>query len=213
MVPLANLVAFGLVSIPLILLPGPSVLFAIGRALSLGRVGGLLGVAGNAAGGLVAVTAVAFGIGIVIAQSAVLFTVVKIVGAAYIIYLGVQAIRHRTQRADAATAAVAPTRKWRLLLQGFLVGVSNPKTIVFFLAVLPQFVDYPAGNVPLQMFVLGALFVVIAMITDSVWALAAGIARDWFARSPRRISTLGATGGVMMIGIGTAALFVGNGKD
>lgn len=213
MLPTSNLIAFALVAIPIILVPGPSVLFILGRSLSLGRMGGLLSVVGNAAGALVAVVAVAFGVGIVIAQSVVVFTIVKIVGAAYLIYLGVQAIRHRRASAHAVTNPVAPRAKWRLLVQGFIVGVSNPKTIVFFIAVLPQFVDYSAGTIPLQLLTLGALFVAIALITDSVWALAAGFARDWFARSPRRISTLGATGGVMMIGLGTASLFVGHGKD
>lgn len=213
MVPLANLVAFSLVAIPIILLPGPSVLFVIGRSLSLGRVGGLLSVVGNAAGAFVVVLAVAFGVGIVIAESAILFTVIKIVGAVYLVYLGVQAIRHRRDRADAATAAVPPTRKWMLLLQGFVVGVSNPKTIVFFIAVLPQFVDYRAGSIPLQLLTLGILFEAIALLSDSAWALAAGSARAWFAKSPRRISTLGATGGVMMIGLGTASLFLGHSKD
>lgn len=213
MVPPANLLAFVLVAIPIILLPGPSVLFVIGRSLSLGRLGGLLSVVGNAAGGFVAVVAVAFGVGYVIAQSVVLFTAIKLVGAGYLIFLGVQAIRHRRERADAATAAAAPVGRLRLLAQGFLVGVSNPKTIVFFIAVLPQFVDYSAGGIPLQLLALGTLFVVIALLTDSVWALAAGFAREWFATSPRRISTLGATGGVMMIGLGTASLFVGHGKQ
>ena len=213
MVPLPNLLAFALVAIPIILLPGPSVLFVIGRSLSLGRVGGLLSVVGNALGGLVAVVAVSLGVGFVIAQSLVLFTVVKAAGAAYLVYLGIQAIRHRRARADAATEPAPAARPWRLLLQGFLVGVSNPKTIVFFIAVLPQFVDYDGGSIPAQLLVLGALFVTIALLTDSVWALAAGFARDWFATSPRRISTLGATGGVMMIGLGTASLFVGHGKD
>jgi threonine/homoserine/homoserine lactone efflux protein len=211
MVPLANLAAFCLVAIPLILMPGPSVLFVVGRSLSLGRIGGLLSVVGNAMGGFVAVLAVAFGVGIVIAQSLVLFTLVKIVGAGYLVYLGIQAIRHRHERADAAVAPVLATRKTRLLLQGFVVGVSNPKTIVFFVAVLPQFVDYSAGGVSLQLLTLGSLFFAIALITDSVWVLVAGAARDWFARSPRRISTLGAAGGVMMIGLGAAALLVGQG--
>ena len=213
MVPVANLVAFLLVAVPIILLPGPSVLFVIGRSLSLGRVGGLLSVLGNSAGSLLAAVAVAVGVGYVIAQSAVLFTIVKVVGAAYLIYLGAQAIRHRRHRAEATTAEVEPVARWRLLLQGFFVGVSNPKTIVFFIAVLPQFVDYAAGAVPLQLLTLGVLFVAVATLTDAVWALASGIARDWFARSPRRISTLGATGGVMMIGLGAASLFVGHSRD
>lgn len=213
MVPVTNLVAFALVAVPLILVPGPSVLFVIGRSLSLGKVGGLLSVVGNSLGALVAAVFVALGLGVVIAQSAVLFTIVKIAGAAYLIYLGVQAIRHRKAHAQAATTAIAPRAKWRLLFQGFIVGVSNPKTIVFFLAVLPQFVDYSAGNIPMQLLILGTLFVALALVSDSVWALAAGAARDWFARSPRRISTLGATGGGVMIGLGVGSLFIGHGKN
>jgi len=210
MIPVESLIAFTLVAIPIILVPGPSVLFVIGRSLSLGRVGGLLSVVGNAIGGFVVVVAVAFGVGVIIAQSVVLFTVVKIAGALYLIYLGVQAIRHRKQGSLDATAGAAPVGgRLRLLVQGFIVGVTNPKTIVFFVAVLPQFVDYTAGGIPLQMLLLGTIFIVIALATDSVWALIAGVARDWFARSPRRIETLGATGGVVMIGLGVGSLFVG----
>src|SRR4051812_49884032 len=115
MVPVANLIAFALVAVPIILLPGPSVLFVIGRSVSLGRRGGLLSVLGNGLGAFVVVLAVAFGLGLVIAQSVILFTVVKFVGAGYLIYLGVQAIRHRRDRADATTAPVAPARPWRLV--------------------------------------------------------------------------------------------------
>ena len=210
MIPPANLVAFALVAIPLILVPGPSVLFVIGRSLSLGKVGGLLSVVGNAIGALVIAIAVAFGVGIVIAQSVVLFTIVKIVGALYLVWLGIQAIRHRRDAAETATATVAPRSTVRLLVQGFIVGVSNPKTIVFLIAMLPQFVDYTAGGIPMQMLILGAVFIAIALVSDGAWALLAGSARDWFARSPRRISTLGATGGVVMIGLGVGSLFVGH---
>lgn len=210
MIPTANLVAFALVAIPLILVPGPSVLFVIGRSLSLGKVGGLLSVVGNAVGALVIAIAVAFGVGIVIAQSVVLFTIVKIAGALYLVWLGIQAIRHRRGAAETATAAVAPRSTVRLLVQGFIVGVSNPKTIVFLIAMLPQFVDYTAGGIPMQMLILGAVFIAIALVSDGAWALLAGSARDWFARSPRRISTLGATGGVVMIGLGVGSLFVGH---
>ena len=213
MVPLATLLTFTLVAIPIILIPGPSVLFAIGRSLSLGKVGGLLTVFGNVIGTAVPIVAVAFGVGLVISQSPILFTVIKVVGAGYLIYLGIQAIRHRKEKADAASGVVPPTAAWRIMLQGFFVGASNPKTIVFFVAVLPQFVDYDAGNIPLQMLTLGLVFEVIGLVSDSAWALAAGIARDWFARSPGRIATLGAVGGVVMIGLGTASLFIGHGTD
>jgi threonine/homoserine/homoserine lactone efflux protein len=212
MVPAANLLAFALVAIPIILVPGPSVLFVIGRSLSLGKLGGLLSVLGNSLGALVSATAVALGVGYLIAESVVAFTVIKIAGAAYLIYLGIQAIRHRKVSAATAVDARPQSRSvFRLLAQGFLVGLTNPKTIVFFVAVLPQFVDYGAGGIPLQLLALGVLFIAIALLTDSAWALVAGVARDWFARSPRRIERLGATGGVLMIGLGTASLFAGHG--
>lgn len=202
MIPTSNLLAFVLASVLLIVIPGPSVLFVIGRSLALGRLGGLLSVVGNALGMIPLVAAVALGVGVIVAQSVVVFTIVKFLGAAYLVYLGVQAIRHRHDAAAAATGAVAPRPAWRLLAEGFVVGVTNPKTIAFFVAVLPQFVDYRTGMVPLQLAELGLVFVVLALACDSVWALAAGTARAWFARSPKRISTLSATGGVMMIGLG-----------
>lgn len=202
MVPAANLWAFVAASVVLIVVPGPSVLFVIGRSLALGRMGGLLSVVGNALGMIPLVAAVALGVGVVVAQSVVLFTVVKIVGALYLAYLGVQAIRHRRDASAAIAGRVAQRSPWRLLGEGFLVGVTNPKTIAFFVAVLPQFVDFGAGAIPLQLATLGVVFVVLALACDSVWALAAGSARDWFARSPKRAEHLATTGGVMMIGLG-----------
>ena len=127
-----------------------------------------------------------------------LFTVVKFVGAAYIVYLGIQAIRHRRRAATDVGVSLAVKSRWRLLCEGFFVGLSNPKSIVFFVAVLPQFVDYRAGAVPLQMATLGLVFLVLALLGDSVWALAAGSARDWFAKSPKRMEQLALGGGVMM---------------
>lgn len=208
MPPLANLLAFSLIAVPFAVLPGPSVLFVIGRSLSLGRTGGLLSVIGNGTGALLNVLAVAVGVGFVIAQSIVLFTVIKVAGALYLVWLGIQAIRHRH---DASQPELRPraSRPWRVLLEGFFVGVSNPKTILFFIAVLPQFVAYGAGSVSLQLFVLGAMFVLIALLTDAVWALTAGFARDWFGRSPRRLAGFGTAGGAAMIGLGVGSLFLG----
>lgn len=210
MIPVTNLLAFGLACIPLIMIPGPSVLFTIGRSLALGRVGGFLSVIGNVSGAFVIATAVAFGLGAVLEQSVVVFTIVKFAGAAYVIFLGVQAIRHRRQKADAIVAPSARRGGWRTVWEGFGVGVTNAKSIVFMAAVLPLFVDHGAGNIPLQLFLLGMVFVVVALVSDSAWAVAAGAARDWFAKNPKRISTLSATGGVLMIGVGAAVLFVGH---
>ncbi|MGM9472864.1 LysE family translocator [Pseudarthrobacter sp. YS3] len=209
MVPFTNVLAFALASLVLIAIPGPSVLFVIGRSLALGRKGGLLSVLGNALGMVPQVIAVALGVGAALAESMVLFTAIKFAGAAYLVYLGVQAIRHRSGRTTAG-APPPSSSTWRMLREGFLVGATNPKSIVFFVAVLPQFVDYPSGSIPLQLASLGAVFLVIALVSDSIWALAAGTARHWFARSPRRISTLSAAGGVMMIGLGGTLALTGS---
>lgn len=208
MVPVPNLLAFVLASVLLIMLPGPSVLFVLGRSIALGKRGGLLSVLGNALGMLPAIAAVALGIGALVAQSVVVFTVVKIVGAAYLVFLGIQAIRHRRERAMPDQSA-APRSTFRLLLEGFVVGITNPKTIAFFVAVLPQFVAHDAGSIPLQLAQLGLIFFVLALIMDSIWALIAGTARDWFAKSPKRVERLGAAGGVMMIGLGGVLLVTG----
>ena len=210
MVPLENLLGFTAAAVVLIVIPGPSVLFTIGRSLALGRVGGLLSVLGNALGVVPLAAAVALGVGALVAQSVALFTVIKIVGALYLVYLGVQAIRHRRASAAVVTTGAVPRSHWRQLLEGFVVGVTNPKTIAFFVAVLPQFVDFTAGMIPLQLFELGLVFIVLALICDSIWALAASAARTWFGRSPRRMSGLAATGGVMMIGLGGVLALSGN---
>lgn len=200
MPPLGSLTAFFLVALALIVIPGPSVLFVIARSIANGRAGGIASLLGNALGGLVLVVAVACGLGAVLATSEVLFTAVKVLGSAYLVFLGVQAIRHRKHRST--TTVATQTKMTSLLRQGFTVGVTNPKTAVFFAAVLPQFVDYRVGSVPLQLAVLGVFFLLIALATDTVWALLAGTARGWFARSPRRIERLDTAGGLTMIGLG-----------
>lgn len=211
MIPLDNLLAFTVAALVLIVIPGPAVLFSVGRTLSLGRTGGLLSVLGVSLALIPIVGLVALGVGAVIAQSAALFTTLKIVGALYLMFLGVQAIRHRK---DAAAAAAQPETvarsPFRQLLEGFVVGVSNPKTIAFFVAVLPQFIDVDAGAPAVQMMVLGLVFAVLALISDSAWVLAAAAARTWFAKSPTRIERLTATGGGMMIGLGGVLLVTGN---
>ncbi|WP_280437042.1 LysE family translocator [Nocardia carnea] len=204
------LLTFGLASLVLIVIPGPSVLFVIGRSLSLGRKGGLLSVLGNEVGGLVPICLVAGGVGSIVAKSIVLFTIVKVFGALYLTYLGIQAIRHRRDGIETPDSGVTAIPPWRVFGEGVLVGATNPKTIVFFVAVLPQFVDFHAGRVPLQMMVLGAVFTAVAFACDSVWALLAGAARGWFSGSPRRLSVAGASGGAMMIGLGGTLLFADN---
>lgn len=211
MLPADHAAAFALASLALVVVPGPSVLFVIGRSLSLGRTGGFLSVVGNALGMIPAIVAVSLGVGAVVAQSVLALTVVKLAGAAYLTWLGLKAIRHRHDAVPTAARpqVVRPTSR-RVLVEGFVVGVSNPKTIVFFVAVLPQFVSSGSGAVPLQLATLGGIFFVIALVCDSVWALAAGTARSWFERDPRRVARMGAGGGAMMIGLGGALAVSGS---
>ncbi len=200
---LHQFLAFTLLSVVLVAVPGPSVLFTIGRALTVGRREALLTVLGNAIGVYLQVIAVAVGIGVIVERSAVVFGVVKLVGAAYLVYLGVRAVRHRrgvTSALAAGVPAVLPSS--RAVRDGVVVGLANPKSIVFLVVALPQFTDPGAGSVPLQMVVLGAVFPVVAVLLDSVWAVLAGTARAWFSRSPRRLELVGGAGGLMMIGLG-----------
>jgi threonine/homoserine/homoserine lactone efflux protein len=208
---LSTLVAFVLASFVIIVIPGPSVLFVIGRSLTLGRRAGLLSVLGNEAGVVPVVFAVAFGVGAIVEASIVLFTIIKVAGACYLAYLGIQAIRHRRDNLEKATEAKPRSASpGRVFLQGFIVGVTNPKSLVFFIAVLPQFVNRSAGSIQWQFVGLGLIFVLIALISDAIWAMVAGSARKWFATNPKRMSRLSAVGGGMMIGLSGVLLLTGN---
>ncbi len=212
MLPTEHLLAFLVIATVLIVVPGPSVLFVVTRSLTLGSRAGLATVVGNAAGVYVQVVAVAFGIGALVEQSIHVFTAIKLIGAAYLVYLGVQTFRHRRSLLAALGAPVERKLLRRIFGDAFLVGIFNPKVIVFFMAILPQFVDRSAGAVPLQLLTLGAIFCLIALVCDSVWALAAGAARSWLVGSPRRLEAIGGTGGVVMIGLG-AGLALSGRKD
>jgi threonine/homoserine/homoserine lactone efflux protein len=212
MVSADRLLAFAAMSFLLIVIPGPSVLFVIGRALAQGRRAALTTVVGNTLGAYVLIVAVALGIGSVVERSVLVFTVLKLAGAAYLVYLGVKAWRGRAALRDAFAGGGAAHGGLRTFWEGFVVGVSNPKTIVFFAAVLPQFVDRGQSHVAAQMLVLGLVFTVIAVACDSVWGLVAATARGWFARSPQRLSIVGGVGGLTMIGLGVTVAATGR-KD
>jgi threonine/homoserine/homoserine lactone efflux protein len=201
------LLAFCAAAFVLIVIPGPSVLFTVGRALALGRRAGIVSVAGNTTGSLVLSSAVALGVGAIIAASELAFTIIKLAGAAYLVFLGVQTIVRRKRAAAEAMAGGAQSL-WSVYLQACLVGVTNPKTLAFFVAVLPQFVAPSGAWSPwAQMLLFGAIFAVIAFASDCVWALVAAGARAWFGRSPKRLEVLTATGGAMMIGLGGVLAF------
>lgn len=206
---MSNVLAFAVTVVVIVAIPGPSVLFTISRALTVGRQATLATVAGNAAGVLVQVVAAAFGMGALVQTSAVAYTAVKFIGAGYICYLGVQAIRRRRSMAEALARKVGAVTPRRAVRDGFIVGVTNPKTIVILVTVMPGFAVPAAGHLWLQLLMLGALFPVTALVLDSTWAFLAGTARQWFARSPRRMATIGGTGGVVMIGLGASLALTG----
>ena len=204
-----RLLAFAAMSFLLIVIPGPSVLFVIGRALSQGRRAALTTVVGNTLGAFVLVMAVALGVGSIVERSVLVFTALKLAGAAYLVYLGVKAVRQRGSLHAAFTGDGPARGNLRTLWEGFVVGVSNPKTIVFFAAVLPQFVDRGQGHVAAQMLFLGLVFDAIAVTSDSVWGLLAAGVRSWFASSPRRLALVGGVGGLTMIGLGVTVAVTG----
>jgi threonine/homoserine/homoserine lactone efflux protein len=199
-----RLLAFAAIAFVVIVLPGPSVFFVVGRALAGGRRVAVFSVLGNAAGEYVQVIAIAVGIGALVKQSVAAFTVLKLLGGCYLLYLGVKTFRERKSLAQTLSSSV-PARSDRVsFAQGFVVGATNPKTVVFLAAVLPQFVSRAEGSVAGQILLLGLMFALIAVVSDTLWALAAGGLRSWFARSPRRLELVGGAGG-----LGIAALGVG----
>ncbi|WP_028922731.1 LysE family translocator [Pseudonocardia acaciae] len=204
-----HLLAFAVASVVLALIPGPSLLFVVSRAIAHGRRAALGSVAGNSTGAAALVVLVAVGLGSAVERSLALYTAIKLVGAVYLVYLGIRTFRERRALADVLGDGEAVGVGRHVYWQGVLVGATNPKTMVFFAAVLPQFVDPTAGGVPMQMIVLGLMFVLIATASDSVWGLLAGGVRDWLARSPRRAAALGGAGGLSMIGLGLGLAVTG----
>jgi threonine/homoserine/homoserine lactone efflux protein len=205
-----QIAAFAAAAFVIIVIPGPSVLFVVGRALAHGRRTALASVVGNAVGVQVVAVCVALGVGTLVERSALAFTVVKLAGAAYLVWLGIHAIRQRRGLASALAVATPGDRsRHRAALEGFVVGIANPKAVILFAAVLPEFVNRQAGHVPAQMLMLSGVSFAIALISDSMWSLVASGARAWFARSPRRLELVGGAGGLAMIGLGLSVAATG----
>jgi threonine/homoserine/homoserine lactone efflux protein len=211
MIPADRILVFVALATGLIAIPGPSVLFTVSRALTVGRRSALFTVIGNEIGEYIQVAAVAFGIGALVQRSVEILSIVKWAGAAYLAYLGIQAIRHRQTMAEAVTGRTVAARPLRAIWDGFIVGVTNPKSVVIFVVVLPDFTDRASGHLPVQvqMLILGSLYAALALVLDSVWAAAAGTVRQWLTRSPRRLAIIGGTSGLVMIGIGVSIAATG----
>ena len=211
MLPTHHLPEFLLTIYVLILIPGPSVLFVVSRGVALGRQAALATVAGNAGGLVFQGALVSIGIGSIVARSDAVFSAIKLIGAAYLVFLGVKHIRERKALSALFAPAAAADRKplRRIVREGFFVGATNPKGVLIFTAVLPQFIDRSQGHVTLQLATLGAICVVIALLSDGAWAIASGTARQWLGRSPRRLEGLTGAGGAMLIALGVGLAVTG----
>lgn len=207
----SQLLGFLVASEALLIVPGPSVLFVVSRGVTHGRRAAVATVVGNTAGSAVQAIAVAAGLGAVVATSTTVFTAMKLVGGAYLVHLGVKAWRDRRSLSAALAAGATPSVRStrRLLRDGFVVGITNPKTTLFFLAVLPQFVRVDGGPAALQLLVLGLLFCSLALVSDGAYGVAAGSVRSWLERSPRRIEAVGGAGGAVMVGVGVRLALTG----
>jgi threonine/homoserine/homoserine lactone efflux protein len=192
----------------IILAPGPSVLFVIARAIAWGRATAVFTVAGNVTGAFSLSVFVALGLGPILQRSELAYIAVQWGGGLYLVYLGVDAIRKRSAHAADMTnqGEIAPTIR-RSIRDGFWVGALNPKGVVFFAAVLPQFIDRERGSVTAQLILLGAIFAILAFVSDGSWGMLAGTARNWLATDAKRLERLRATGGVIMIILGISVLF------
>jgi threonine/homoserine/homoserine lactone efflux protein len=205
----ATLLAFSAAALVLLLIPGPAVLYIVSQSVEHGRRAGLTATLGVHTGTMVHLTAAALGLSAILVSSSLAFTTVKLLGAAYLIYLGLRALLGGD--GDVATAPTArEVRLGSIFRQGILVNVTNPKTALFFFAFLPQFLDRGAGRLPLQIALLGLVFTCIGLVTDSSWALASGLAAGWIKGNARVRRVQRQVSGCLFIGLGLVTAFVGS---
>jgi threonine/homoserine/homoserine lactone efflux protein len=200
---LATLAVFCAAAVALAVVPGPAVLYIVTQSVDQGRIAGLVSALGIGAGSLVHVAAATIGLSSLLASSATAFGVVKYAGAAYLVFLGVRRLLTRDE-ADVIDAA-PPRSHRRLFRDGVVVNVLNPKTALFFLAFLPQFVDPDGTAAPVQVFVLGLVWTVIALSSDSLWAVTAGTLGGWLKRSRAYLAVRRWVSGVVFVALGLSA--------
>jgi threonine/homoserine/homoserine lactone efflux protein len=194
-------------AVVIVLAPGPSVLFVIARAIAWGRATAVATVIGNVTGAFTLSVVVAVGLGPILQRSEIAFISVQVLGGLYLVYLGITAIKHSQIHANDITSQgdIRPS-KWRSMREGFWVGALNPKGMVFFAAILPQFVDREAGNITSQLILMGAIFALLALFFDSGWGILAGTIRNWLATELKRLVLMRMTGGIVMIVLGLLTL-------
>lgn len=187
--------------------PGPAVFYIVTRSLSQGRGSGLVSTMAIASANLAHAIVAAIGLSALLAASAIAFSIVKYLGAAYLIYLGVRTLLNRSD--DGTDQPIQLVRKWQVYRQGVVVGILNPKTALFFLAFLPQFVEPSGAPTSVQIGFLGALLVTVTAISDAGYALVAGTAGEWIRRSTRLRQAGQVASGATYIALGTTAALVG----
>jgi threonine/homoserine/homoserine lactone efflux protein len=209
MIDVSKLPLFIIAAAVLIVVPGPSVFYVVARSVDQGRPAGIISSLGVSAGGLVHVAAAAFGLSALLASSALAFTTIKYLGAAYLIYLGLRQLLNGST--GARPRIKRHQRLTRVFWEGALVNLLNPKTALFFLAFLPQFVDPAIGPVSTQIMLLGILFVSMAVVSDSAYALLAGGIGNW-VKSRQRLQRFFSAGVYVALGVMTAFAESGRGK-
>jgi threonine/homoserine/homoserine lactone efflux protein len=197
-------------AIAMLVMPGPAVLYVVTRSVAQGRGAGLVSVLGVHAGSVVHVAFATLGVSALLYASATAFTVVKYAGAAYLVLLGVRKLL--SPRGDEAVAPAAVAPRARLLGQGMVVNVLNPKTALFFLAFLPQFANPARGPIAPQLLVLGCTFIVLGLVSDASYALLAGTLAGRLRRVRRVRVALDRSSGVVFIGLGAAAALAGDAR-
>jgi threonine/homoserine/homoserine lactone efflux protein len=206
----STFVLFAGAALALLVVPGPAVLYIVAQSIEQGRGAGLVSMFGIQVGGLVHVAAAALGLSALLVQSAFAFSVVKYAGAAYLVYLGLRKLLSRERLEVGADRPRKPLSS--LFRQGIVVNVLNPKTALFFFAFLPQFVDPDAGSVGLQIALLGVLFIAIAVVSDGLYALAAGTVAHRLRGSPRFLRMERWVSGSVLVGLGAATALSGSGR-
>lgn len=200
---LSALELFAFAAFALIIIPGPAVLYIVSQSVGQGRAGGLAAVAGIETGAFVHVAGAALGVSAILASSATAFSALKLAGGAYLVVLGIRRLLERDSEPGPGTARTRPLSA--IFRQGVVVNALNPKTALFFLAFLPQFVDPDRGHVALQAAILGLVWVAVAAVCDAAWALGSGSLVGILRRSARaRLVERRASGGIL-IGLGVLA--------
>lgn len=206
---LHTLTVFAAAALLFAVVPGPAVIYIVTRSVDQGRAAGIVSALGIATGTFVHVPTAAVGLSALLVSSSAAFSTVKYLGAAYLIYLGIRQLLDREERELHATPATRSLR--RIYAQGALVGVLNPKTALFFLAFLPQFVDPARGSTAVQLIVLGVLLVCISMMSDSCYALLTGTAGVWLRRrGPPFMRRQRLVSGAIYVALGVSAAVAGS---